>query len=127
MSAKVVGVSRLKLAFKEVGSAAGIAAQKALNQEALELLSEAKEIVPIDEGVLRSTGRVEEARKPGTISVEVKFGGGPASAYAIRQHEDMDLSHAPGKQSKYLEMPGNLRKQGMDKRISQAIGDDLGL
>ncbi|WP_307848307.1 hypothetical protein [Streptomyces sp. RK31] len=53
--------------------------------------------VPLDEGFLQSTGTasVDEADMNAMVSYD-----GP---YAVRQHEELEWRHAPGREAKYLE------------------------
>ncbi|WP_338055558.1 MULTISPECIES: hypothetical protein [Streptomyces] len=53
--------------------------------------------VPLDEGFLQSTGTasVDEPSLTGMVSFD-----GP---YAVRQHEELEWRHAPGRTAKYLE------------------------
>lgn len=125
-AAKVVGVNRVRVNLLAFGAKGRVAAQAAINKEALELLSDAKEIVPIDEGILRSTGRVRGIKRSGEAAAEVVFGGGPAADYAVVQHEDLDLQHAPGKKPKYLEGPALERLRGMAARIEKTMRSIIG-
>lgn len=54
--------------------------------------------VPVDTGVLRSTGRVEG---PGRAERVVLSFGGAAAPYALVQHERLDLHHEVG-EARYL-------------------------
>lgn len=59
--------------------------------------------VPVDEGILRSTGRVSDinlATKSGIPEVELSFGGASAP-YALAQHERTDYRHTVG-EARYL-------------------------
>lgn len=59
--------------------------------------------VPVDEGILRSTGRVSRlnlATKSGLPEVELSFGGASAP-YALAQHERTDYRHDVG-EARYL-------------------------
>ena len=59
----------------------------ALYQEAQELITEAKQEVPVDLGTLRASGYVEPPITEGTkITVQCGFGG-PAAPYALYVHE----------------------------------------
>ena len=53
--------------------------------------------VPVDTGVLRSTGRVEG---PANDEVTLSFGGAAAS-YALEQHENLEIRHRIG-EARYL-------------------------
>lgn len=65
------------------------------------VLTQAQDVVPLDEGYLQSTGTasVDES----ILTAAVSFDG----PYAVRQHEELDWQHAPGRQAKYLEGPLN--------------------
>lgn len=57
--------------------------------------------VPVDEGTLRSTGRVDGGTGPSVAArVELSFGG-PAAPYALIQHENMQYRHKVG-EPRYL-------------------------
>ncbi|MGW7498586.1 hypothetical protein ACWGKA_30450 [Streptomyces luteogriseus] len=53
--------------------------------------------VPLDEGFLQSTGTA--SADPSALTAMVSFDG----PYAVRQHEELDWRHAPGRTAKYLE------------------------
>ncbi|KJK40222.1 hypothetical protein UK15_07670 [Streptomyces variegatus] len=61
------------------------------------VLSVSTDRVPLDEGFLQSTGTasVDEPSLTGMVSFD-----GP---YAVRQHEELEWRHAPGRTAKYLE------------------------
>lgn len=75
-------------------------------QQALEhTLGEAKKLVPLDEGTLERSGKVDVDGLNGAISFD--------TVYAVRQHEEMDWKHLPGRQAKYLEQPMNSEREVM--------------
>lgn len=75
-------------------------------QRALEhTLGKAKELVPLEEGTLERSGRVDVDGLNGAISFD--------TVYAVRQHEEMDWKHLPGRQAKYLEQPMNTERDVM--------------
>lgn len=75
-------------------------------QRALEhTLGEAKKLVPLDEGTLERSGKVDVDGLNGAISFD--------TVYAVRQHEEMDWKHLPGRQAKYLEQPMNSEREVM--------------
>lgn len=49
--------------------------------------------VPVDEGTLRNSGRVEGPDGKGAVTAAF---GGAAAPYALRQHEDLTLHHELG-------------------------------
>lgn len=116
------------------------ALESALYVEGEQTISEAKPLVPVDEGVLRASGFVKLPEVNGDdVMVEIGFGG-PAGTgnhdnetnlpakknktgdvgYAVIVHEDLTAFHTVG-QSKYLEAPLNKRRDGYSKRIGQRI------
>ncbi|MHC5259908.1 minor capsid protein [Streptomyces sp. UC4497] len=75
-------------------------------QRALEhTLGEADKLVPLDEGTLRRSGRVDVDGLNGVISYD--------TVYAVRQHEELTWKHLPGRQAKYLEQPMNTERDVM--------------
>lgn len=89
--------------------------------------------VPVDLGVLRSSGYVEDVEKTGETS-SITFGfGGAAKAYAIAIHETPSQYdpptwkgktvefHPAGRGRKYLETPLRKAVDGMDERIANRI------
>lgn len=68
-------------------------------------LGKAKELVPLEEGTLERTGRVDVDGLNGAISFD--------TVYAVRQHEELTWKHLPGRQAKYLEQPMNTEREVM--------------
>lgn len=54
--------------------------------------------VPVDEGVLRASGRVEGPRPDATVLLSF---GDASAPYALRQHEELDWHHDVG-EARYL-------------------------
>ncbi len=73
--------------------------------------------VPVDEGTLRSTGRVEG---PKHDEVELSFGGA-AAPYALEQHENVSLRHTVG-EARYL-VRGLDRWQANGASVKRALAD----
>lgn len=63
------------------------------------VLAESKKIVPLDEGTLERSGRVDVDGLNGAVSYD--------TVYARRQHEELTWKHLPGRSAKYLEIPMN--------------------
>lgn len=68
-------------------------------------LGEAKKIVPLDEATLERSGKVSVDGLNGAISFD--------TPYAVRQHEELDYQHLPGRQAKYLEQPMHTEREIM--------------
>ncbi|MFI6317280.1 hypothetical protein ACIBG8_07165 [Nonomuraea sp. NPDC050556] len=75
------------------------AAARGLRMGAEHVLQVSRTQVPIDEATLERSGAasVDDASLTAAVSYE--------TPYALVQHEDLDLKHAPGRKAKYLEDP----------------------
>jgi hypothetical protein len=95
--AKLVGSINLE------GAVDGIAAKEARKRaliKALEhLLGASRQLVPHEEGTLERSGRAT-VLVPGLLGAVVYD-----TPYAVRQHEELDYQHDPGRSAKYLETP----------------------
>lgn len=92
------------------GSRGRRAASRGLERALEHTLGEAKKIVPLDEGTLERSGRVNVDGLDGAISFD--------TVYAVRQHEELDWKHAPGRQAKYLEQPMNTERDVMRRLMA---------
>lgn len=61
--------------------------------------------VPLREGPLERSGRVDVEGLNGAISYDM--------IYAVRQHEELTWKHLPGRQAKYLESAMNSEREVM--------------
>lgn len=61
--------------------------------------------VPLDEDTLQRSGKVSVVGLEGVITYD--------TVYAVRQHEEMDWKHLPGRKAKYLEDPMNSERDVM--------------
>lgn len=87
-------------------------------QRALEhTLGVSKRLVPLREGTLERSGRVNRDGLKGTISYD--------TVYAVRQHEELDWKHLPGRQAKYLEQPMNTEREVMLRLMAVGLRDWL--
>lgn len=95
--------------------------ERALRVEAELIMTQSKrDFVPVDLGVLRASGRVENVLRRGR-DLEVSLVYGDASApYALIQHENPDFAHRVGSW-KYLEIPLNEAIPGMNARIAAEV------
>ena len=119
------GADALVRRFKELAARLPIAIESALVREAEETITEAKLITPVDEGVLRASGHVQQPKRDGPrVSVEAGFGG-PAAPYALFVHEDLTAHHPVG-QAKFLEVPVNKRRGSFAGRLAARVDAALG-
>lgn len=118
---EVQGVDALIRRLKQLEPEAQKATGAALYQEAEQIMTRSKsEFVPVQTGVLRGTGHVNEPQIRGS-SIEVTMGyGGPAAPYALKQHEDLTYHHDVGT-NKYLEKPTLEAIRGMPGRLVERI------
>ena len=95
------GRVRLTLHVDSVLSEFRAAAAQGLLDGMEHVLGESTRLVPLDEGPLQHSGTatVDPVALRGAVAYD--------TPYAVRQHEDMTLRHAPGRQAKYLEQPLN--------------------
>lgn len=96
-----------------------------LVEEAEGILAVSREIVPVDQGILRDSAAVVGVTpSKESDGVYVRFGyGGAASSYAVMQHETPPevFSHAEGKSWKYLERPVYEAAATMGDRLAGRI------
>lgn len=75
-------------------------------QRALEhTLGVSNQRVPLEEGTLERSGRVDVDGLQGAISY--------STVYAVRQHEELEWKHLPGRRAKYLESAVNDEREVM--------------
>jgi hypothetical protein len=77
------------------------------------VLAESRKIVPLDEGTLERSGRVDVDGLEGSVSYD--------TAYARRQHEELTWRHAPGRSAKYLERPMNSERAVMLRLMAVSL------
>lgn len=80
----------------DLSKAIAAAALRGLVNGGEHALKLARDRVPLEEGTLERSGLVSDN---GQDTVAVSFD----TTYAVRQHEDLELQHAQGRQAKYLE------------------------
>lgn len=93
-----------------------------LYTEAELVMTDAKaNYVPVDTGVLRSSGFVDRPEWRGPSIVEIHLGfGGPADSYALEVHEALGHVHRVG-QAKYLEKPMLTAAADLDKHLTATV------
>jgi hypothetical protein len=81
------------------------------------ILQEANKTIPIDQGTLQRSGQVTV----GDLEVVVSYD----TPYAVRQHEDTRLRHAPGRRAKWLERTLQSEARYITDWLSREIGRQL--
>lgn len=80
------------------------------------VLAESKKEVPLEEGTLERSGRVDV--DDSTLRASISYD----TPYAVPQHERLDYHHPmPGRKAKYLEDPMNRERA----RVAQIIAAEL--
>lgn len=82
---------------RAVGQRVRAAAARGVLLWAEYVLTESNARVPLDEATLERSGVASS--DPGKLKAAVSYD----TPYAVRQHEDLLLRHAPGRHAKYLE------------------------
>lgn len=98
------------------------AAALGLNLAMEHLLQVADELVPIEEGTLMRSGTasVDDDELVGAVTFSA-YNDRDHYDYAIRQHEDLALRHAPGRTAKFLENPANEERDTMLQIVAEQI------
>jgi len=126
-SVEITGVTMILQVLGTLPARVHEATQTALLQEGNQIMGVSQRLVPIDTGLLRSTGAVRPGESPQSqdVVVELSYGGEGLAPYAARQHEDTSYHHDIG-QSHYLSEPLYAATEGMAERLAAAIRQALG-
>jgi len=128
---KLSGVPEIMKALERDFESTSQALKAVVLNMAEDIAKQSDQLVPVDEGTLRSSRTIDRTNLGDRYQVTVGYGG-PAAPYAIVQHERLDFWHPPkppgknsagisgkgpvkpgrGRGPKYLEIPFlNLRKK----------------
>lgn len=123
----IEGADALDKALEEFGRNALEVSADLLQERGEAIMADSKEnYVPVKWGVLQGSGHVEQpVVEAGTVSVRLAYGG-PAEAYAIRQHEELTWVHPKQGCAKYLERPWLAGIRGLADWIGEGIRRRLG-
>lgn len=114
ISFRMLNADQVRKVILQRGTAGARILRDTLMEEATKAFSESQREVPHADGPLRNSGQIIPPKVTGDGRVEIVLGyGGAASAYAVRQHEDLGLRHpdpnnpksSPSGKAKYLEDP----------------------
>lgn len=87
--------------FTGVEAAVSAAAERAVARGGALIQTESLRVVPSEDGTLARSSTVTTERQGDVATAAVAYD----TAYAVRQHEDLDQQHDPGRGPKYLEGP----------------------
>ena len=119
---KFDGEEELQKLFKKMeGKGLLPVAKMSLNAVANEVLNESLEIVPVEFGTLKNSGKVGKPQNTAEgLIVEVSYGGA-ASKYAEIVHENPNARHEEGKTYHYLKIPFDKAKETFADDIKKRI------
>ena len=117
----IKGLNNVLRNISRMGEKTQKQAKFAISDEADIIFAKSLRLVPVDEGILKSTGRVKFVGTKDDPAYKISYGGGPATSYAIRQHEDYSLKHTPPHQANYLGQPFNEALPGLANRLAIRI------
>lgn len=112
LSLTVTGIQDVQNRLARFGTMAERAMLDALQQEAERILEASQPLVPVDTGLLRSTGLV--VREPDGAAI--RYGGFGLAPYAVPVHFRTDVRHPVG-QAFYLQEPFFAATSGMLARL----------
>ncbi|MGW7198454.1 hypothetical protein [Streptomyces chryseus] len=92
-------------------------ASRGLTQALEHTLGVSNAHVPLEEGTLERSGRADVDGLNGSISYD--------TVYAVRQHEELDWKHLPGRTAKYLENAMNSERTVMLNLMAVGLRDWL--
>ncbi len=120
------GLPQLLGKLKSVEVGAKKAVEMGLLRAGLHLQAKSQEVVPVDTGALRASAFTRLVTREGGgqfaprgFNADVQVGY--TMPYAIYVHEDLTMSHKPGKIAKYLERPAMEEAAAMRQIVSAEV------
>ena len=124
LSVEVKGTAQVRARLAALVASVPTVVAAALYQEAELVMTTSKDQVPVDTGTLKNSGFVNDPDvNGGEIAVVLGYGGA-ASAYALKQHEDLTLRHDDGN-AKFLERPVLAAGKGLAARLAARVKSAL--
>lgn len=113
---------RLRTVVTQMAQAAPTAAVR----EGQQIMETSQALVPVDTGLLRSTGHVALLSAYQAVVVELSYGLGGTAEYAARVEFDTEMNHPRGGQSHFLSEPFFAATDGMLARMAASIRTQMG-
>lgn len=117
----IQGIPELAQALQRIAVQAERAFVQALQEEAERILEASQPLVPVDTGLLVSTGLVERLHDGATMS----YGGKGLAPYAAVVEFDTTMRHPNGGQSHFLQQPFFEATADMPQRLAPAVEQAL--
>jgi hypothetical protein len=131
-SIEITGLSKILRITDKGAEVAKQAIAQGLYLEAQMAFNESQTLVPIDTGILRTSGHITSPKvTPESVEITIAYGG-PATDYAYIVHERIyapsgkKVYHKPPTRAKYLETPVKRRSKGMGKRLTTFVHRAIG-
>ena len=124
IEATVTGANKISALLKAHKDKAVQALKKELYLEAEGIMTQSKELVPVDTGTLKGSGTVKLPREENGVVVQELGFGGPAANYAVFVHENTVVFHKVG-MAKFLEIPFRQAERGIVDRIAAGMQKTL--
>ena len=126
LSVQLSGLPEMMQKLQRLVPAPLPAAGEALRTEGNQIIRVANTLVPVDTGLLRSTGAViAPVQTSQSVSVTLRYGGFGLAGYAVIVHEDTTMNHPHGGQHHFFSEPFYAATAGMTTRLAAAIGPAL--
>ena len=108
------GLEALQRQWHQLAQQAAQALAGAVQAEAERILEASMPLVPVDTGLLVSTGIVT----PRADGADMRYGGHGLAPYAVIVHEDTTMNHPNGGQHHYLSQPFFEATEAMAARLA---------
>ncbi len=115
----LTGIGKMREQLRKLEDIAKRMPARRLKKEAEEILKEAQDLVPVDTGALRASGKIIKEDSQGGVTFTVTFGNEDVD-YAEIVHEDMLVYHSNGV-AKYLAIPFDRRREALKKDVRQRL------
>lgn len=123
----IQGLDQVQDRLRTVLAQIGQAAPRALFEEGSRIMNLSHDLVPIDTGLLRSTGYVAQPVLDGQgATVELSYGARGMAPYAPIIEFDTAMNHPRGGQALYLSEPFFAAPAHMLERLATAIRTAMG-
>jgi hypothetical protein len=117
----IQGIPQLTQALQRLAQQAQQALVLAMQAEAERILDASIPLVPVDTGLLVSSGMVEQH----SDGADIRYGGHGLAPYAIIVHEDTAMNHPNGGQSHYLSAAFLAATGDMPQRLATDMAPHL--
>jgi hypothetical protein len=115
------GLPQLTQAFQRLAAQVQQALVLAVQAEAERILDESIPLVPVDTGLLVSSGMVERQ----SAGADIRYGGHGLAPYALIVHESIEMNHPNGGQHHYLSAPFLAATGDMAQRLATDMASHL--